>query len=156
MASWSDLTQAAPEIAQAGRRLIYRTEVGKALLATVRGDGVPRIHPVYVAITDDHLYVFVHRSAMRADLESDGRYALHAHQDQSAPSEFTVRGRARVVGPGPERDAAAAAWYFEIDDETTLFELMIETVLLGERPDADAWPPVYSSWRPEAAATFGR
>jgi hypothetical protein len=156
MATWSDFSRAAPDIAQAGRRLLYRTDTGKALLATVRGDDPPRVHPVYVAATDDHLYVFVHRSAMRTDLESDGRYALHAHQDQSAPSEFTVRGRARVVGDGPERDAAAAAWYFEIDDETALFELTIESVLYGDRPDADAWPPLYSSWRPEAVPSQGR
>jgi hypothetical protein len=67
-----------------------------------------------------------------------------------------VRGRARIVEPGPERAAAAASWYFEVDDATTLFELMIESVLLGERPDADAWPPVYSTWRPETTIAVRR
>jgi hypothetical protein len=152
MASWSELNDAAPNIADAGRRLLYRTEIGKGLLATVRGDNPPRIHPVYVAVSDGHLYAFVHRSAMHADLEADGRYALHAHQDPLVPSEFTVRGRVRVVPAGAERDAAAAAWYFDVDDETTLFELEIDSALLGERNDAAEWPPRYSTWRAGVAA----
>jgi hypothetical protein len=152
MATWSEFSDAAPALAEAGRRLIYRTEIGKALLATVRHDDPPRIHPIYVAVAGGHLYAFIHRSAMQADLESDGRYALHAHQDPLVPSEFTVRGRARVVGPGPERDAAAAGWYFDIDDETSLFELEIESALLGVRRDREEWPPRYSRWRAEIPA----
>ena len=146
MVTWSAFTDAAPALADAGRRLIYRTETGEALLATVRDDEPPRIHPIYVAILDGRLYAFILRSPKRADLAGDGRYALHTHQDPAAPSEFMVRGRARVVDDAAERAAAASGWYFDVDETYTLFEFSIETALLGERADADDWPPRYTSW----------
>jgi dipeptidyl aminopeptidase/acylaminoacyl peptidase len=149
MVTWTTFSDAAPAMAAAGRSLIYRTETGEALLATVRDGEPPRIHPIYVAILDGRLVAFILRSAKRVDLESDGRYALHTHQDPAAPSEFMIRGRARVAADPSERETAAAAWYFEVDDSYTLFEFSIESALLGERADADEWPPRYSSWRAE-------
>ena len=87
--TWSDLEAAAPDLATEGRRLIYARGDGEALLATVRGGELPRIHPVNVAIVDGRLYVFViARSPKRGDLEADGRFALHTHQDPAAPSEL--------------------------------------------------------------------
>ncbi len=59
MTSWAEFAAAAPDIEAEGRRLIYARGDGEALLATVRGDDLPRIHPVNVAIVDDRLYVFV-------------------------------------------------------------------------------------------------
>jgi hypothetical protein len=156
MISWTTFADAAPELAAAGRRLIYRREVGEVLLATVRDDEPPRINPIYVAIVDGRLLAFLSRSPKRADLVNDGRYALHTHQDPAAPSEFMVRGRARVVTDPAVREPAAAGWYFEVDETWTLFEFSIETAALGERPDADAWPPAYSTWRAGAAVVPDR
>src|SRR4029077_18872172 len=114
------------------------------LLATVRGDLVPRIHPVSVGTAGGPLDAFVHQSAKLRDLEQDGRYALHSHQDPKAPDEFMLRGRARRVD-GPARDAAATGWSFEVYDTYVLFELLIESAVLGRRA-ADEWPPRYSTW----------
>ena len=148
MASWSDFAVAAPDIAAEGRRLIHARGDGEALLATVRGDDLPRIHPVNVAIVDGRLYAFIiARSPKRVDLELDGRYALHTHQDPAAPSEVALRGRARSVTDERERAAAAASWAFAVDDGYALFEFDIEIALLGARPTADDWPPRYSSWK---------
>ena len=155
MITWSDFADAAPELAAAGRRLIYRRDVGEAFLATVRDDEPPRINPIYVAILDGRLLAFLARSPKQAALVHDGRYALHTHQDPAAPSEFMVRGRVRVVDDPAEREPAATGWYFELDDSWTLFEFSIETAVLGERPDADAWPPVYSTWTAAAAGARG-
>ena len=146
MATWAQLEAAAPELAAEGRRLIYRGDAGEMLLATVRGDEPPRIHPVNVAIVEGRLYAFILRSAKRTDLERDGRYALHTHQDPAAPSEFAVRGRASLVESADVRSAAAAAWSFEVDETYTLFEFSIEAALLGTRATADDWPPRYSTW----------
>jgi hypothetical protein len=146
MATWAQLEAAAPELAAEGRRLIYRGDAGEMLLATVRGDEPPRIHPVNVAIVEGRLYAFILRSAKRTDLERDGRYALHTHQDPAAPSEFAVRGRASLVDSDDDRSAAAAAWSFEVDETYTLFEFSIEAALLGTRATADDWPPRYSTW----------
>jgi hypothetical protein len=145
--SWSELEAAAPDITSEGRRLFYARGEGAAMLATIRGDGLPRIHPVNVGLVDGRLYTFViGSSAKRLDLERDGRYAVHSHQDPAAPSEVTLRGYARLVEPGPERDRAAADWPFNVDDSYVLFELRIAAALLGARPTADDWPPRYTAW----------
>jgi hypothetical protein len=146
--TWATFEAAAPDIAAAGRRLIHRTETGEVLLATVRGDDPPRIHPIYVAIVDGRLYAFIIRSGPKfLDLERDGRYAMHTHQDPAAPSEFACRGHARPVIDAAVRATVAAAWSFEVDDTYGLFEFDIDSAVLGARATADDWPPVYSSWR---------
>ena len=144
--SWAGLEAAAPALAADGGVLLDRARGGAALLATVRGDGLPRLNPVSVAIVDGRLLVFVLASDKRGDLELDGRFALHAYQDPAAPSEFAVRGRARRIVDGAIREAAAAVWPFEVDDSYWLFELRIEAATIGRRPTADDWPPVYESW----------
>ena len=151
-ASWADLEAADPDLAARGRALLEARGHGTGLLATVRDDAPPRIHPMSVDIVDGHLLtVALGGSAKARDLEADGRYALHAHQDPAKPDEFQVRGRVRVLPPGELRDRAVAQWQFEVAPEDLVVELQIEHALVGERPDADAWPPVYRSWRaPEA------
>jgi hypothetical protein len=144
LTAWADFAAAAPALATAGARHLDRSE-GAALLATIRGAAPPRIHPVTVSIRDGGLYVFLLDSAKRRDLVEDGRYALHAHQDQAAPDEFSVRGRARLVPQGDERDRVASGWYFTVDDTYWLFELRIQSAILGERA-ADEWPPRYTRW----------
>ncbi len=146
MTTWAEFEASAPALAARGRALLRRGDASEAMLATVRADDPPRIHPVNVAIVDGHLYAFILASAKLTDLERDGRYALHTHQDPTAPSEFAVRGRASLVTSASARSAAAAAWAFEVDDTYTLFEFSISSALLGERPIADDWPPRYTRW----------
>ncbi len=146
MLSWSDLEAAEPELAAAGRMLFERNGSGEGLLATVRADDPPRIHPISFEIVDGRLYAFILKSAKRVDLERDGRYALHAHQDPAAPSEFLVRGRASLIADPAVRARVARGWPFEVDDSYALFELSIESALHGARPSADDWPPRYESW----------
>ena len=144
--AWSAFEAAAPDIAAEGRTLLRRGGGDEGLLATVRGDAPPRIHPVSVGIVDGRLLVFVLPSAKRTDLEADGRFALHAHQDAAAPGEFSVRGRAVAVEEEAVRERAARAWAFEVDGTYQLFELRLESAILGRRPTADDWPPRYSTW----------
>jgi hypothetical protein len=147
MATWSEFESAAPAMAAAGRELMYRTGDGEALLVTVRGDRPPRAHPVNAGVVDGHLYTFVQAgSSKRRDLGEDGRYALHTHMDPDAPSEFMVRGRARLVEDAALRSAIAADWFFKVSDSYPLYELLIEHALYGERPTGEDWPPRYSSW----------
>jgi hypothetical protein len=149
MVAWHEFADASPELARRGQELFERTGIGEALLATVREDLPPRIHPIYAGVVEGHLLAFVIAgSAKAADLESDGRYALHAHQDPAVPHEFQVRGRAHEVRDRELRTAAAAAWSFEVDDGYRLFEFGVEHAVFGERGSADDWPPVYTSWRP--------
>lgn len=149
--TWSEFAAVAPEIAAAGRRLIYRGDSGAVLLATVRGDGLPRIHPITVAIVDGRLYAFILDSPKRTDLHRDGRYAMHTHQDPAVPSEFAIRGRARLVTDREERSAVAATWKFAVDDTYDLFEFSLQSAVLGVRAGPDEWPPRYTSWAAPAA-----
>jgi hypothetical protein len=148
MTSWGEFATAAPDIAAEGRRLLEARGHGSALLATVRGDAPPRIHPISVAILDGRLYAFIIVGAPKhTDLVDDGRYAMHTHQDPEAPSELMLRGRAQRVDEPAERARIAGGWSFEADDGYTLFEFGIEQAVLGVRATADEWPPRYTSWR---------
>lgn len=148
MATWAEFAAESPDLAANGRRLIERTGSGEALLATVRGDAPPRIHPINVAIMDGRLLAFlIVGSAKLADLAADGRFALHAHQDPTEPHEFLLRGRAREVLDPATRTATGSAWAFAVDDGYRLFEFSIDHAVYGQRADPNAWPPIYTSWR---------
>ncbi len=146
--AWDAFAASAPDLADGGLALLDRTGSGRGLLATVRADAPPRINPVSIRIVDGHLLVFVIiGSAKDRDLLDDGRYALHAQWDPDAPHEFSVRGHARVVDDRAERAAAIAVWPFEADDAYRLYELLVDSALLGERASDDVWPPTYRRWR---------
>jgi hypothetical protein len=63
--------------------------IGLGFLATVRGDGGPRVHPICPLVTNDGLYGFIVPGPKLEDLRRDGRYALHSetfpppHHDDS-------------------------------------------------------------------------
>ena len=149
MATWNDFESDAPELAELGRSVLYRTGEGLALLATVRGSEMPpRIHPVNVEIVDGSLLTFIHADSAKArDLIADGRCAVHAHQDPQIPHEFQARGRAAQVTDPEERARAASRWPFTTDETYLLFEFALEHVLVGRRPSPNDWPPVYRSWK---------
>ena len=136
-------------MAATGRRLLYRHGDGEGFLSTVAGQGLPRTHPINVGVIGDRLLAFVQdQSAKAKDLQVDGRYALHAHQDPSEPHEFLLRGRARLIEDSAIRADAAGQWFFTVSDAYPLYELLIEHAVFGERGDPNQWPPRYRSWRP--------
>jgi hypothetical protein len=55
MLRWAEFQRVRPDLAEAGRRLLYQFGVGLAFLATVRADGGPRLHPMCPLVTDDAL-----------------------------------------------------------------------------------------------------
>jgi hypothetical protein len=151
MKSWADFERAEPKMAARGRELIYRYGDGEGMLVTASATEPPRVHPVNAGVVDGHLYTFVQaRSGKRRDLDSDGRYAFHAHLDHEQPSEFQVRGRAVEIKDPPLRKHVAKDWFFTVSDSYPLYELMIEHAILGERPTANDWPPVYTTWKPDS------
>jgi hypothetical protein len=95
MTTWDVFAATAPDLAEKGRNLLYRTGTGEALLATVQRDSPPRIHPIAIAIAEGGLYAFILPSPKLSDLERDGRYALHAYPDPATPYELQIRGRVR-------------------------------------------------------------
>jgi dipeptidyl aminopeptidase/acylaminoacyl peptidase len=143
MSTWSEFAARAPKIAEKGEALFVRAG-DEALLATVRGDEPPRIHPITVGLRDGGLYVFIHPSGKRSDLETDGRYALHTYMDPDSPDEFAIRGRVRPL-EGHRRAEIAAGWPWKVGDEVGGFELLLDEAVLGERGPHE-WPPRYSTW----------
>ena len=136
MTSWGEFATAAPDIAAEGRRLIYARGDGEALLATVRNDDLPRIHPVNVAIVDDRLYVFVIAGSPETDRPRARRpiRAPHApgsgRPERRRPRSRPSRGRSWRAGARRRRTGRS-----RIDDGYILFELAMETRCLAcERP----------------------
>ena len=145
MSTWNEFATAAPQLAEQGRALLYRTGNGEALIATVREGTPPRIHPIAVGIVDGGLYAFILPSGKQRDLEADGRYALHAYPDAVVPNEFTIRGRVRRVSE-PRRSAIGAGWAWAVGDAPA-YEFLIDEAILGERASRTDWPPRYTTWR---------
>jgi hypothetical protein len=149
MKRWSEFAAERPDMAEAGRTLIYQFRVGLGYLATVRKDGGPRVHPVCPVLANDGLYVFIgNHSPKLRDLLRDGRPALHSFPNPQVDDEFTVAGRAERVDDAVIRqivyDAYTATGAFTSDD--TLFELRLERALHAKYGPRPSWPPAYTRW----------
>ena len=70
MATWTEFTEAAPELAQRGADLWNQHVL--MYLATVRGDGSPRVHPVAPILADGAVHVAINpRSPKWRDLAGE-------------------------------------------------------------------------------------
>ena len=97
MPSWSEFEAAAPELA-AGVRRRLDAHTHKTL-ATVRGDGSPRISGTETRIVDGELWIGSMWDARKArDLRRDPRFALHSGSDD--PPEWD--GDAKLAGIAEE------------------------------------------------------
>src|SRR4030088_274120 len=102
-----------PELAEAGRALLYQFGVGLAFLGTVRKDGGPRVHPVCPLITADAIYMLVTASYKRQDLHRDPRYALHSYPCPNNEDAFYLAGEAVLVIDDNVLDAVRAQFLAE-------------------------------------------
>jgi hypothetical protein len=126
MATWGEFAGAAPEIAKRGAE---RLNAGVAYIATVAGDGAPRVHPVTPLVAGRRLLMFAGTSTVKyANLRRDPRYALHAVLGKD-DEEFLVRGRAVASDDWASRILAAveAKRIGMVSKDDVLFELMIES-----------------------------
>ena len=152
MLRWDDFARQAPDIAEAGRLLLYQFGPGLAYLATVRSDGAPRIHPVCVNVVDGGLYTLVGPSPKRLDLLRDGRFALHSFSSPAVDDEFFLAGLA-IHHESPDlmarvRSAQLASGATSSETEA-LFEYRIDRALYSRykpRGDPENWPPIYLKW----------
>src|SRR4051794_7341702 len=69
---WAELEAQAPELAAAGRRLLYQFGLGLGFLATVRPNGGPRLHPFCPIVAEGGLWGFIAPSPKQHDLRRDG------------------------------------------------------------------------------------
>ena len=152
MSTWSEFEEANPEMAAAGRKLLYQFGIGLGYLATVRKDGGPRVHPICPILSEGRLYGLIGTSPKQRDLLRDGRYALHTFPSKDVDDEFYVTGRALhrddAQLAGRVRAAFVATGGTSTNDEL-LFEFAIEHALLSvykKRGEPNNWPPRYTKW----------
>jgi len=153
MANWAAFQAAEPDMAAAGRGLIYQFGVGLGFLATIRADGGPRMHPICLVQEGDGLYAFIEDTPKRRDLERDGRFALHSMPPEQVDDEFYVTGRA-VRQRDSDLYARVFAAYLAMGafgsgdaEHSWLYEFDIETVMWAKYGPRTSWPPEYRTWK---------
>jgi hypothetical protein len=156
MVTWGELRSRRPDLAEAGRQLLYRVGVGLAYLATVGRDGSPRVHPFCPLMTELDLFAFLVPSPKRKDLLRDGRYAMHSFPCPDNEDAFYLAGRAEQVADDAVRSLRVQQFLDERsqlplspDDlaEQLLFRLDIERCLLTRTIGPGDPEPQHTIWR---------
>lgn len=157
MGSWRQFSREQPELAKQGAELLYRFGVGLAYLATVRGDGAPRVHPVCPVLAYDGLYTFVIPSPKQQDLHRDGRYALHSFPMEENEDAFYLTGSARHVSDPEVRKRLGQRFVEERSgavetpaQDHHLFELEVETAMLTRTTGHGDFAPRHTIWHAKA------
>jgi hypothetical protein len=149
MKRWCEFAEERPEMADAGRALIYQFRVGLGYLATIRKDGGPRLHPVCPVIANDGLYLFIGNQSPKVhDLRRDGRFALHSFPNPEVDDEFYVAGTVQQVDDAEIRRVVYEAYTATgaSTSNDTLFELLLERALHAKYGPRPSWPPIYTKW----------
>jgi hypothetical protein len=148
------MSEERPDLADAGRELLYQFGVGLAFLGTTRPDGGPRVHPICPQIYDGHLYAFIVPSPKRRDLLRDGRFALHSFPRPDNEDAFYLSGRARPVEDAETRTALVRQFLEERSaqriaapgDDQRLFSFDIESCLLTRTTRHGDPRPAHTIW----------
>jgi hypothetical protein len=104
---WPEMQSGQPRLAALGRQRLL--EPGVVLVATIRGDGTPRISPVEPLVMDGDLWLsMMWQSRKAADLLRDPRVLVHSviTGRDGSEGEFKIRGIAAAV-----QDPAVQARY---------------------------------------------
>ena len=143
-----------PDLAEAGRALLYQFGVGLAFLGTVRADGGPSLHPFCPLLEGDGIYAFLTPSPKRHDLKRDGRYAMHSFPADADEDAFYLTGTARADPDEQLRDRLTVRFAAErpqldaIDlDQHEVFEFLIERCLLTRTSVHGDASPRHEVWR---------
>jgi hypothetical protein len=93
---WSEMERSQPRLAGLGRGRLL--EPGVVLVATIRGDGTPRVSPVESFVLEGTLWLsMLWQSRKAADLMRDLRILVHSvvTSRDGGEGEFKIRGTAR-------------------------------------------------------------
>jgi pyridoxamine 5'-phosphate oxidase-like protein len=124
---WRDLERAAPAITDLGRARLEQARV--ALLATLRGDGSPRVSPIEPYLHDGHLlFGSMSWSEKTRDLLRDPRCSLHSAitGPDSAEGELKLDGRAAEANDRLRTACSQGWWSAQPREAAVVFELDIE------------------------------
>jgi hypothetical protein len=158
VATWNDVTKAAPALAAAvqGRFDVHKHKT----LATLRADGSPRISGMEASFRDGELWLGMMPDSRKArDLQRDPRFALHSAtiDPELADGDAKIGGRAVEV-----TDPATFEWFIGKEQEEKgeeppepfhLFRADIDEISLvtlgGDPPDH----LVIETWRERRGVT---
>jgi hypothetical protein len=152
--SWDAFSAARPDLALAGRELLYQFGVGLAFLSTVRPDGGPRLHPFCPLIIESRLVAHIIPSPKRDDLDRDPRYAMHSFPTQDNEDAFYLTGEARRIVDEGFFARAAAQFFAERGYEGEpdgfsdgwFYEFGVGRCLLTRTTGRDDWHPRHTVW----------
>lgn len=142
--SWQDFALAEPELAAFGEK---RFKNAPAYLATIRADGVPRVHPVTPIIGEGHLFLFMEPTSPKGhDLQRGSAYALHCSVSDNGggEGEFSLTGHAALTTDPAMRELATKYGY-QPKEIYVLFELTVESAFSTIYPDGGK--PVRKNWK---------
>jgi hypothetical protein len=153
--SWLTFVQQEPDMAAAGRSLLYQHGVGLAFLATVRPDGRPRMHPMCPLIVDEGLFAFIVPSPKQGDLKRSGAYALHSFPCPTNEDAFYLTGQASLIPDADRREVLGRQFVGERDAfgavapsaDDALFEFDIDSCLLTRTTGHGDPAPSHIVWR---------
>jgi hypothetical protein len=146
MATWNDVTAAAPELAAAARELFEAHT--HLTIATLRKDGSPRISGIEAQFLEGDLWFGSMPDALKArDLQRDPRFALHSGTGDASAwrGDAKVAGRAEEITDPERMKEIFGAMGHPQSGPSHLFraELSeVSTVRLGEPADhlvIDSW-----------------
>ncbi len=161
--SWSGFARERPDLADAGRALLYQYGIGLAFLSTVRADGGPRLDPMCPVLVNGALVAHIIPSAKRDDLHRDGRYAIHSFPCEHNEDAFYLTGRASPVSDAALARAAAGKFLAErgLDGEPPgfgdgqFFEFRLSRCLLTRTDGHGDWNPRHTVWAAAAGPANG-
>ena len=125
MLSWADFALAVPQLAAFGAERLLRPP---AYLATMTGDGGPRVHPVTPIVSSTGLFVFMEPTSPKGrDLRERRRFAMHSGvpDTEGSGGEFFLTGEGRAVDNDDVRAGVVAASSYEPAERYVLFELLV-------------------------------
>ncbi len=159
MVGWGSFARQRPDLAEAGRELLYQHGVGLAFLATTGRDDAPRLHPICPLLTDGALVAFIVPSPKQQDLRRNGRFALHSFPVPDNEDAFCVSGRATLSEDAELRAAVGQQFVAERAqlgvafpaDADALFEFAIAGCLLTRTTGHGDPEPRHVVWRASRA-----
>jgi len=148
--SWADFEAAAPELAEAGRRLLGGADgLPIGFLATTGAAGRPHLSPVCPIFADRALYLSAGgRTPKVRDLRENGLFSLHAFLGPD-DEEFQILGAVREVTAADERATVHEAIRFGgFERADPIFELRVERAVwvLWENVGQPDTRPVRRRW----------
>jgi hypothetical protein len=147
---WSMFAEQAAELAAFGEE---RLRAAPVYLATVRADGLPRVHPVTPIFAAGGMFLFMEPTSPKGrDLRERGGFAMHnaVPDNDGTGGEFWIAGRGVPADDPDLRAEIVVAATYPPDDRYVLFELMVAEARCNGYGDVVL--PSVTRWR-EAPST---